>query len=263
MPEPKSCFVICPIGDEGSPVRKRSDQILKHIISPIAKDLGYETVRADLIDKPGIITRQVIDHLENDDLVIADLADYNPNVYYELAVRHAVRKPVVQIRKKGQPLPFDVVTSRTIELDFPDPDSMDQCKEQLRKQISAVERDPSEADNPISNAIDLQAARKSDKPLERQYADIKDSIQDLKSTMLDAIRKQAPLSTSIFGISPGSAGSTYQPGATEPGTFRLAEVPLTQIPVVDFTKYTAPFLVSAMSAPKKDEKKREPEQKSS
>src|SRR5438128_2309435 len=113
MPDRKLCFVISPVGDEGSDIRKRADQILKHVISPIVKELGYEPVRSDQISKPGVITGQIIEHLIEDSLVVADLTGYNPNVFYELAVRHAVRKPVVQLRKKGEPLPFDVAPVRT------------------------------------------------------------------------------------------------------------------------------------------------------
>lgn len=97
MSEKKICFVIAPIGEEGSETRKRSDQILKYIIAPAATECGYEPKRADSFATPGIITKQIIEQLIDAPLVIADLTDYNPNVFYELAVRHAVRKPVVQL----------------------------------------------------------------------------------------------------------------------------------------------------------------------
>jgi phage gp29-like protein len=77
----KLCFVIAPIGEEGSDVRRRSDQVLKHVIAPAAKECGYETIRADKISEPGMITSQVIQHLLEDALVIADLTGRNPNVF--------------------------------------------------------------------------------------------------------------------------------------------------------------------------------------
>jgi hypothetical protein len=107
----KTCFVIAPIGDRDDSVRTRSDQVFKYIIAPAATECGYEALRADQIPKPGIITSQVIQHLIDDPLVIADLTGPNANVFYELAVRHAFRKPVVQIvelqslRQSGNPLP--------------------------------------------------------------------------------------------------------------------------------------------------------------
>ena len=116
----KTCFVIAPIGDHESLIRQRSDQILKHIIEPVAEKCGYEAIRADKISVPGIITTQIIEHIINDDLVIADLTGQNPNVFYELAVRHCAKKPILQIIQLGESIPFDVNPTRTIQVDHKD-----------------------------------------------------------------------------------------------------------------------------------------------
>jgi hypothetical protein len=80
MPD-KTCFVIAPIGEPESEIRKRSDQILKHVITPAVQQFGYEPLRADQIAEPGLISSQVIQHIMNDPLVIADLTGRNPNVF--------------------------------------------------------------------------------------------------------------------------------------------------------------------------------------
>ena len=108
MTDEKNCFVISPIGEPDSETRKRADQILKHVVKPAVGECGYTAVRADEIDKPGIITSQVIQRVVTDPLVVADLTERNPNVFYELAIRHALRKPLVQLIKKGEQIPFDV-----------------------------------------------------------------------------------------------------------------------------------------------------------
>lgn len=177
----KVCFVIAPIGEEGSEARRRSDQVLKHIITPAAKECGYETVRADKISEPGIITAQVIQHLVEDALVIADLTGRNPNVFYELAVRHAVRKACVQLIQIGEPIPFDVAQSRTIQLDHHDLDSVARCRDELIKHIQSVEKDPTDVDTPISVAIDMQSLRQSSNPLEKSSAEIISMLQDLRA----------------------------------------------------------------------------------
>jgi hypothetical protein len=177
--------VIAPIGDDGTETRRRSDQVLKHIIAPAAKDCGYETMRADKISEPGIITSQVIQHLVEDALVIADLTGRNPNVFYELAIRHVVRKPVVQVIQVGESIPFDVAATRTIQVDHRDLDSAARCREELVKQIHAAEKDPKDVDTPISVAIDLQSLRRSDNPLEKSNAEIISMLQELKSSMND------------------------------------------------------------------------------
>lgn len=111
----KTCFVISPIGKPGSVGRKRADQILKHVIEPVATECGYgEVTRADKISDPGMISRQIIERLLEADMVVADLTDHNPSVFYEVAVRHAFRKPLVQLTEADQVIPFDVADVRTI-----------------------------------------------------------------------------------------------------------------------------------------------------
>ena len=48
------------------------------------------------------------------DLVVADLTDHNPNVFYELAIRHALQLPLVQLIDSAQDLPFDIKAMRTV-----------------------------------------------------------------------------------------------------------------------------------------------------
>ncbi len=176
----KNCFVICPIGEPDSDIRSRSDKVLKHIIKLVVEELGYHAIRADEISEPGIITSQVIEHLINDELVIADLTDGNPNVYYELAVRHLLRKPTVHIIQNGQKPFFDVSAQRTIPYDIKDLDIVEDCKKNLKKQIQVVEKDPSKIDSPISQAIDTHGLFQSDKPIETNIARIIEMLQDIK-----------------------------------------------------------------------------------
>ena len=183
------CFVIAPIGAEGSDVRIRSDQILKHIVGPAAKDCGYDPIRADQISEPGLITSQVIQHVVEDALVIADLTGRNPNVFYELALRHAVKKPVVQIIHATESIPFDVAASRTVHVDHHDLDSAAKAREEIGRQIRAVEKNPTEVDTPISVAIELQSLRQSDNPLEKSNAEIISMLQEIRVGLV-AIREE-------------------------------------------------------------------------
>lgn len=116
--EQKSCFVIAPIGEEGSEVRLRSDWVLDSIIRPAVEPLGYRPIRGDQISEPGDVMRQVVERVVNDPLVVADLSDSNPNVFYELALRHATGKWPILLIEKGQTVPFDLYGERRIEFDY-------------------------------------------------------------------------------------------------------------------------------------------------
>jgi hypothetical protein len=199
--EKKICFVIAPIGDVGSETRIRSDQVLKHIIAPAVTECGYEPLRADQIPRPGIITSQVIQHILEDPLVIADLTGPNANVFYELAIRHAVRKPVVQIIDAAESIPFDVAGNRTISFNYQDLDSAELAEKDIVRQIKAVEKNPNEVDTPLTLAIELLSLRRSDNPLEKSAADIMAMLQDLKTGMNEVLRntKRDPFVAAAFG----------------------------------------------------------------
>ncbi|MHB1035559.1 MAG: hypothetical protein ACYC35_16110 [Pirellulales bacterium] len=187
--DPRICFVIAPIDSEGSVVRQRSDQVLKHIIAPAVVACGYEAIRADHIPKPGLITSQVIQHVIEDPLVIADLTGWNPNVFYELALRHALRKPVIQIIHDEDSLPFDVAMARTVPYDHHDLDSVEKAKEDIMKQIRSFETDPTDVETPISAAFEVLLFRQSEKPLDRIYAEILTVLQELGAAVAELREK--------------------------------------------------------------------------
>jgi hypothetical protein len=226
MATKKHCFIVAPIGEAGSDVRRRSDQVRKYIIKPIAQDVcGYELQRADEIAEPGIITSQIIEHVLEDELVIADLTGWNPNVFYELAIRHLVRKPFIQLINSVEEIPFDIAQNRTISFDHKDLDSVELCKEELEKQIHAIEKDPTKVDNPIAFTIDLQRARESKDPVEQSNAEIMQQllaigahvrslaveVEMLRSAGITAFFPQAPGYLNVHG---GNGGFMSVPNFT-------------------------------------------------
>lgn len=148
------CFYVTPIGDDGSEHRKHSDLFLSSIVEPALEQFHLKVVRADAIDKPGTITRQIIEYLIKSRLVIADLSFHNPNVFYELAIRHAARLPVVQIIRAADRVPFDLSQSRTIRIDTTDIYSLvprlEVYKSEIASQVRRALDDPDAVDNPIS-----------------------------------------------------------------------------------------------------------------
>lgn len=176
----KSCFVVAPIGKPESDTRKRSDQILKYVIAPAAATAGLSVKRADELPEPGLITSQVIQHVVGDDVVIADLTEHNPNVFYELAIRHAVRKPFVQLIEIGENIPFDVGGVRTVFVNHHDLDSVERCKDELAQHLEVIARAKEPVETPISVAIDLQALRSSENPVEKSNAEILEALAEIR-----------------------------------------------------------------------------------
>jgi len=114
----KRCFVISPIGKEGSDIREHTDDVLEFIIRPAMEELNIYVYRADHTQQIGRVTDQMFHAILNEDLCIAILTGYNPNVFYELAIAQSAARPVIILIEKGQDIPFDVHDLRAVEYDL-------------------------------------------------------------------------------------------------------------------------------------------------
>lgn len=193
----KWCFVISAIGEKESEERRHADDLLKYLIAPSATEAGYErTVRADQIEETGIISAQIVRAIHDADLVIADLSFPNPNVYYELAIRHALRTPLVQIARTGTKLPFDISPVRTLFFDL-SLRGVDEAKKDLKNRIIATEDGGETINNPIAQVIESNILEKSD----MSGAEILSKIYDMQYMLL---RYQNIISKKIDALEPPS-----------------------------------------------------------
>lgn len=188
----KTCFFIAPIGERDSPERRRSDQILRHLVRSVIEPMGYDVLRADELHEEGLITHQVIERLIDGDLVVADLTGRNANVYYELAVRHAAQKPVVHLIEHGEALPFDVANVRAISFSLTDPDLLVAAREELEKKVAAIESALSPAPNPIHAALRLQRLRDSDVPETELTGQVLSGMADIRVELQNISQRLGP-----------------------------------------------------------------------
>ena len=134
----KKCFVVSPIGQEGSGVRKRADQVFKYIISPVCEEAGFEAIRVDKVNQADSITQTIIDYLINSELVIADITGHNPNAFYEMGYRASTGRPMIHLKEKNENIPFDIAGIRAFDYDLSDLDSVEEVKSRLIKTIGAL-----------------------------------------------------------------------------------------------------------------------------
>jgi len=114
----KKCFVISPIGKEGSPEREHADDVYDFIIKPAMEECGINPFRSDHLHEPGKISEQMFRSIVTEDLCIAVLTGHNPNVFYELAVAQCASRPVIILMEKGNLLPFDIRDLRCVYYDL-------------------------------------------------------------------------------------------------------------------------------------------------
>ncbi|MCI9052197.1 MAG: nucleoside 2-deoxyribosyltransferase [Lachnospiraceae bacterium] len=131
----KRCFVISPIGDAGTDIRKNADQLYQHIIMPVCEKCGFSTQGVDELNTSDSITQEIFDVLNEYELVIADLTGHNPNVFFEIGYRTKSQKPIIYLNSKNEIIPFDMSTIRTFEYDLTDLDMVIATKDRLEQVI--------------------------------------------------------------------------------------------------------------------------------
>ncbi len=151
----RTCFVIMAIGDQRvgddliaseSDLRSVYDAVIKsalHIADP-----ELEVVRADETSTQGTITTDILTKLMHSDFVVADITHPNPNVYYELGVRHACRPGTIIIRHEDARsyTPFDLAHQRYIPYDS-SAQGLHSLAAHFKARFASYEAEPGRPDN--------------------------------------------------------------------------------------------------------------------
>lgn len=121
--EPNECFIVMPFGKKlfpDDPQRTYDfDKVYRTLIQRAVREAGMTPVRADERIGSALIHTDMFRDLRDRSVVLADLSLDNPNVFYELGIRHVMSsRGTVLMCRKGSILPFDVKLSRTIFYEF-------------------------------------------------------------------------------------------------------------------------------------------------
>lgn len=186
MAEKKTCFVVTPIGDENTTIRRHIDGIIDQAIIPAIGD-EFEIKVAHREYEIGSINDRVIQRVYNSDLVVANLTGLNPNVMFEIAIRYSFGKPAIVIAEKGTKLLFDIVDENTIFY-INDPAGAAELKENIKKFVQKIDWTKFEY-GPVFSAIKNAAVINNietgiqDKDSRNAFSFIAKRIDDLEHTI--------------------------------------------------------------------------------
>lgn len=134
-----SCFVMQPFAP---PLGDYYEKIYK----PAIEKAGLRPVRADAeIFATGKIMDQVWQGINSAKVLVAELTTRNPNVFYELGLAHALKKPVVLVSAKEEDVPFDLQHIRVIYYDVSDPFWGSKLIEKIAENVLSAIQNPEEA----------------------------------------------------------------------------------------------------------------------
>lgn len=153
---PIKCFVIMPIGEEDTIEYENNMLLYDGVIKPSIESSGYniECYQAEQISESGDISKQVIKALKDDDIVVADLRRKNPNVIYELGIRHAFGKRSILVCADHAENFFHTKKYRAIQYRIDGRSNIAFC-DKLNKQIEAIIKNPEKPDNPVTDTLDV------------------------------------------------------------------------------------------------------------
>jgi tetratricopeptide (TPR) repeat protein len=138
-------FVAMPFGSKPGSDGQMIDfnKVFKQYLAPALSDAGLSVFRADQETRAGDIRTDMFQELLLADLVVADLTIDNPNVWYELGVRHALRARGIVLVSGGRvPTAFDLYTDRKLQYSLkdgaPDPATLEDDKKALTQMVTAT-----------------------------------------------------------------------------------------------------------------------------
>lgn len=191
----KKCFVVSPIGDAGTDIRKNADQLYQHIIKPVCEKCGFTAQRVDEFNTSNSITQEILDALNDYDLVIADLTGHNPNVFFEIGYRTKSQKPIIHLKRKDETIPFDVSSIRTFEYDLTDLDMVTATKDRLEQVIRNFKYDEykeSKRGNNFENNMIVASLNDIQYKIDVLTEEIKKKENETIKTVIETFNAQKP-----------------------------------------------------------------------
>lgn len=204
----KTCFIITPIGGSGTTIRRKIDGIINEVIEPVLNELGFCVEVSHRINDSGSVTNTIIKKVYESDLVIANLTGNNPNVMYEVALRHASAKPIIHITEDISNLPFDINDQRTIEY-ADDMAGAYQLKSDLIAMIDAIEFNKF-ALNPVTIALEkknlVNVPASASKDFEDLLFQLHDDMNQLKKEISNVKERENRAEHSKYVMKPTLKG---------------------------------------------------------
>jgi len=123
---PDTVFVVMPFSRE-------LEDVYLYGIRKCVHEFGYSCRRADEIEHSSSIVDEILDQIRRCRVIVAEVSDRNPNVFYEVGWAHALGRETVLIARNGVELPFDVSHINTIMYD-----SIHQLEDRLRARLALI-----------------------------------------------------------------------------------------------------------------------------
>jgi len=147
-----TCFIIMPFSKSSDlHTEKFWTNHFENLLKPTIEELGVKAYRVETIRED--ILKKIINNLVTSPIVLADLTDHNPNVFWELGVRQSFKHNTITIAEEGTKLPFDVSAKATIFYNLSNEGEIVRFKLKLKEAIEDCIKNPEKPDSYILESI--------------------------------------------------------------------------------------------------------------
>ncbi|MDR3782408.1 MAG: hypothetical protein P4K92_03760, partial [Candidatus Nitrosotalea sp.] len=152
--EQKICYFIMPFSSTVNVKEAEWTETYEKFLRPAMESFGFSCKRSEIGNRP--ITKYIVQDLKNSHMVVADLTDCNPNVMWELGVRHSLSPKTIMIaseKMKGT-IPSDLFPyglvfykeDRTAYSDF---------VKDIANVLNKMEKDPANNSGPVFDSLKM------------------------------------------------------------------------------------------------------------
>ena len=156
------CFVLMPISDVHGYDPGHFGRVYEHLIKPSIIGAGFNPIRSDDTTKTDYIVVGIIQKIVESEMVLCDLSARNPNVMYELGIRHAFNKPVTLLRDRKTEKIFDIQGLRYTEYD--ESLRVDSVQKDQKKILESIKETAIADPSSINSVVQLAGIKAAEVP---------------------------------------------------------------------------------------------------
>jgi O-acetyl-ADP-ribose deacetylase (regulator of RNase III) len=167
----KKCFVIMPFGKrkDVDGIEIDFNHVYQNLIKEAVESLGMECERCDEIIDTGSIHLKMFHGIFEADLAVVDITALNPNVFYELGVRHALNKHVTLVIRRSvpQPPPFNINGLNVVSYEIDTEEKLEASRKVIREYVQTA-MDKLSVDSLVHLALDNLKVERKPRPIDKK-----------------------------------------------------------------------------------------------
>jgi len=133
------------------------DKVFSEVFRPVIEEagLGYTCQRSE--NQNGSFTKEIVQNLRSAFLVLADITDFNPNVMWELGVRHSLSRRTIMVARADmiEKIPSDIKNYGVIPYDT-EITAFTTFRTQIKQILLKIEAEPERSDNPVFDFLRIE-----------------------------------------------------------------------------------------------------------